>query len=68
MVSADFEEGDQVVKDQVLYQIDVSSMESEVTSANNSLQRANNSYQQALEDYQEAQSDYSGKMCLRDRF
>lgn len=60
VVSADFEEGDQVVKDQVLYQIDVSSMESEVTSANNSLQRANNSYQQALEDYQEAQSDYSG--------
>lgn len=60
VVSADFEEGDQVTKDQVLYQIDVSSMESEVTSANNSLQRANNSYQQALEDYQEAQSDYSG--------
>lgn len=60
VVAADFEEGDQVVEGQVLYQIDVSSMESELTSANNSLERANNSYAQALEDYQEALSDYSG--------
>lgn len=60
VILADFEEGDQVVEDQILYQIDVSSMESEVRSANNSLERANNSYQQALEDYQEALADYSG--------
>lgn len=60
VVLADFEEGDQVEKDQVLYQIDVSSMESEVKSANNSLERANNSYQRALEDYNEAVSKYSG--------
>ncbi len=60
VIAADFEEGDQVEKGQVLYQIDVSSMESEVTSAANSLKRANNSYEQALQDYQEAQSDYSG--------
>lgn len=60
VISADFEEGDQVTKDQILYQIDVSSMESELRSANNSLERANNSYRQALEDYEEAVLDYSG--------
>lgn len=60
VILADFEEGDQVEKDQVLYQIDVSSMESEVKSANNTLERANSSYQQALEDYNEAISKYSG--------
>lgn len=60
VIAADFEEGDQVEEGQILYQIDVSSMESELTSANNSLERANDSYAQALEDYQEALSDYSG--------
>lgn len=60
VISADFEEGDQVEKDQVLYQIDVSSMESELRSANNSLERANSNYEQALEDYEEALEDYSG--------
>lgn len=60
IVSADFEEGDQVTEGQILYQIDVSSMESEVTSANNSLERANSNYQEAQEDYQEALADYSG--------
>lgn len=60
VIAADFEEGDQVTEGQILYQIDVSSMESEVKSANNSLERANTSYQQALEDYQEALRDYSG--------
>lgn len=60
VILADFEEGDQVEKDQVLYQIDVSSMESEVKSANNTLERANSSYQRALEDYNEAVAKYSG--------
>ncbi|MDD3251000.1 MAG: HlyD family efflux transporter periplasmic adaptor subunit [Lachnospiraceae bacterium] len=60
VIAADFEEGDQVEEGQILYQIDVSSMESEVKSANNSLERANNSYQQAVADYQDALSDYSG--------
>lgn len=60
VISADFEEGDQVTAGQVLYRIDASSMESEVTSAGNSLDRANNSYEQALKDYEEAKKDYSG--------
>ena len=60
VVQADFEEGDQVEEGQILYQIDVSSMESELTSATNSLERSTNSYAQAMQDYQEALSDYSG--------
>ena len=60
MLTADFEEGDQVTEGQVLYQIDASSVESDLKSSENSLARANKSYQQALEDYQEAVSDYSG--------
>lgn len=60
VVMADFEEGDLVEEGQVLYQIDVSSMVSEVNSANNSLERANNSYQRAVADYEEAITKYSG--------
>ncbi len=60
VLTADFEEGDQVTKGQVLYQIDASSVESDLRSSENSLTRANKSYQQALEDYQEAVIDYSG--------
>lgn len=60
VVSADFEEGDEVEKGQVLYQIDTSSMESEMTSVNNSLERAQESYDIALADYNSALSDYSG--------
>ena len=37
VVAAAFEEGDQVQKDQVLYEIDSSSMTTELTSAENTL-------------------------------
>lgn len=60
VLTADFEEGDQVTEGQVLYQIDASSVESDLKSSENSLARANKSYQQALEDYQEVVSNYSG--------
>lgn len=60
VISADFEEGDQVEAGEVLYQIDTSSMESELTSANNSLTRAQENYEVALDDYNTAVSDYSG--------
>lgn len=60
VVLADFEEGDQVEEGQILYQIDVSSMESELKSATNSLERAINSYERAVADYEEALQDYSG--------
>ncbi len=45
---------------QVLYQIDASSMETELKSASNSVARADNSYERALQDYNEAVSAYYG--------
>lgn len=60
VITADFEEGDQVEKGQVLYTIDSSSMESELKSAQNSLERAQTSYDLAVEDYNEAVNNYSG--------
>ena len=43
VLTADFEEGDQVTEGQVLYQIDASSVESDLKSSENSLARANKS-------------------------
>ncbi|MDW2798823.1 efflux RND transporter periplasmic adaptor subunit [Clostridium boliviensis] len=60
VVEANFEEGDEVEKDQVLYRIDSSSAESQLTSANNSLERSQESYQVALDNYNDALKDYSG--------
>ena len=60
VLTADFEEGDQVEKDQVLYVIDKSSMETELTSATNTLSRAQDSLAEAQADYEDALNDYSG--------
>jgi len=60
VVSAEFEEGDQVAEGQVLYVIDATSMETELNSAQNSVERAKTSYELAVEDYNQALSDYSG--------
>lgn len=60
VIAADFEEGDEVVQGQILYQIDTSSMESQMTSVNNSLARAEENYKLALDDYNTALRDYSG--------
>lgn len=60
VLSADFEEGDQVTEGQVLYEIDPSSADSHLTSANNSLERAQKSYEEAQADYSEAVSEWSG--------
>ena len=60
IISAGFEEGDQVEKGQILYQIDVSSMETDLKSAANSLERAQSNYDVAVEDYNEALEKYSG--------
>jgi HlyD family secretion protein len=62
IVGADFEEGDQVTKGQVLYQIDASSMDSELTSAQNTLTRAQESYDDAVKKLNDAQSKYSSRL------
>lgn len=60
VISANFEEGDQVEKDQVLYEIDRSSMDTDLNSAQNSVTRSQTSHEDALDDYNQAVSDYSG--------
>ncbi len=60
VISADFEEGDEVEEGQVLYLIDSSSMETQLTSATNSLARAQKNYQSAVDDYNEIQAKISG--------
>ena len=60
VVTADFEEGDEVEEGQVLYVIDGSSMETELSSAQNSVEHAQITYDLAVEDYNQALSDYSG--------
>ena len=50
VISADFNEGDQVTEGQVLYQIDASSMTSKLNSATSSLERAQESYNDAMKD------------------
>ena len=60
VMEALFEEGDVVEKDQVLYRIDASSMDSELSSAETSLVRAQEKAVSAKEDYEEAVSRLSG--------
>lgn len=60
VVSADFEEGDQVEEGQILYVLDAASMETELNSAQNSVERAQTSYELAAEEYDQALRDYSG--------
>lgn len=60
VIAADFEEGDQVEKGQILYQLDPSSIDSELNTASNSVSRAESSYNSAAEDYAEVQSKWSG--------
>ena len=60
VISADFEEGDQVEKGQVLYEIDRTSVESQLSNAKNSLERSQKDYEKAVQEYNEALSDYSG--------
>lgn len=60
VVSAEFEEGDQVEEGQILYVIDAASVETELESARNSVERAQTTYDLAAEAYDQAVSDYSG--------
>lgn len=60
VITADFNEGDQVTEGQVLYQIDASAMTSKLNSATSSLERAQESYNDAMKDYNSAVADYSG--------
>ena len=58
IVEADFAEGDQVEKGQVLYRVDAHSVESELQSDENSLNLAEKKLSRAKQDYAEAQAKY----------
>lgn len=62
IIAADFNIGDTVSKDQVLYQIDKSSIESDINYSNNSLSKANTGYASATKDYEKAKSEFSGNL------
>lgn len=59
ITSADFEVEDQVEKGQVLYRIDVSSMEEEMKAAQNSAERAARNLEEAQKDYSRAQGRFN---------
>ncbi len=61
VIEANFEVGDKVEKDQILYKIDVSSAKSELDNANNSLNRANKSLEDVNKDYGSISNKYSGR-------
>ncbi|MFR3728084.1 efflux RND transporter periplasmic adaptor subunit [Lacrimispora sp.] len=60
ILSADFSEGDQVEKGQVLYEIDKSGMDSELSGAENTLNRAAGSLEQTKKLYEDSRRKYSG--------
>ena len=58
VISADFEEGDQVEKGDVLYRIDTDNVDQKIESAETSLKRAQEKYEQAQEEYEDAAKNY----------
>lgn len=60
IISADFSEGDQVEKGQILYEIDKSGMDSELSGAENSLNRNASSLDQAKKLFEDFSQKYSG--------
>lgn len=58
VTKADFEVGSKVEKGQILYQMDVSSMEAELKAAQGALDRAKRSSQEAEKDYRQAKNKY----------
>ena len=59
VISAEFEEGDQVEEGQILYVIDATTIQNEIHSAQNSVERAQSSYNLAREEYNGILNDYS---------
>lgn len=59
VISADFEEGDEVKKGDVLYQITTDDLDSKIDSGQTSVERAKENYKNAKTDYQEAVDKYN---------
>ena len=67
VISADFEEGDQISEGQVLYRINASSAETQLNSATSSLSRSQDNYDDALKNYNKAAGNFSGNTVKSDR-
>ena len=59
VISADFEEGDQVKEDDVLYQVTTESLDTKVESAKTSVEKAERDYEKAVNNKKKAEKDYS---------
>lgn len=59
VIAADFEEGDQVEKGDVLFRVDTDSVDEKISSSQTKLERAQKSYQDALAEYNKAAKNYS---------
>lgn len=57
IIACNFEEGDEVKKDQVLYVIDSSDMQTSIDRANLSIEKAQTSYEDAVKNYNDANRD-----------
>ncbi|MDO4265169.1 MAG: HlyD family efflux transporter periplasmic adaptor subunit [Eubacteriales bacterium] len=66
IIEANFEEGDQVQKGDVLYRIDPSDMDREIESAQKNLQYAQDDLADAKDDLAKAQSDLGGGVWYSD--
>lgn len=64
IIEADFEEGDQVEKGQVLYRIDPSDMDREIENAQKSVGYAEDDLKDAQEEYSRAAGDLNGGMFV----
>lgn len=60
IVQCNFEEGDEVKKDQVLYVIDSSDMQSSIDRANLSISNAETNYEDAVKKIQRYKQEYDG--------
>ncbi len=63
ILSADFEEGDQVKEDDVLYQITTDDVDSKIKTSKTSVQRAEDDYEIAKDNYKKAVDKYNDALA-----
>lgn len=59
VISADFEEGDEVTEGQVLYQITTDTLDKKIDTAKTAVTRAEKNYDKAAENYEKAKQSYT---------
>ncbi|WMJ88101.1 efflux RND transporter periplasmic adaptor subunit [Anaerocolumna sp. MB42-C2] len=63
VISADFDEGDQVKKDDVLYQVTTDDIDSKIKTSKTSVERAKDSYKTAVDNYDKAVKKYNDALA-----